>query len=168
MGVRQAGHRRAGPESWSGADLSARLRVLQHLALAGLLASLLGGCAMSIPLASMDKGGDVTGSISPRDGRFSNAMSDEDWSRARGALQSALDDTALSVAVPWSNPASGLKGTITRVAAAVPTDTGACQAFVATMVDAAQTQWYQGQACRTGTTWTVTSAAQWTPPPHQA
>ncbi len=53
---------------------------------------------------------DVTGSIAPRDGRFSRNMSDADWARTKSAVQAAFDPANAGKAVPRDNPETGLKG----------------------------------------------------------
>jgi surface antigen len=139
------------------------------LPLALVLSVPLGGCAVSTQLGPIfGMGGDdtpSTGSITPRDQRFSNMMTDEDWSRARAAVDAALSGPGDGKAAPWDNPATGLKGTVTPVASAYAADSQTCHAFVANLVESAATHWYQGRACRAaGAAWTVVETSSWTPP----
>jgi surface antigen len=129
----------------------------------------LAGCAISTPLGPIfggaDDGGPTTGSITPRDKRFSNMMTDEDWTLARVALDAALGPANSGRAAPWDSPASGLKGTIAPVATAYADDDRTCQAFIASLTDHSATHWYQGRACKTGKSgWTVVDASDWIPP----
>ena len=128
----------------------------------------LSGCAISTPLGPIfgtREDAPSTGSITPRDGRFTQQMTDEDWSRARGALETALATDTAGKPAPWDNPASGLKGTVAPVATAYAAENRTCHAFVASVVESAKTHWYQGRACRTPeSTWTVVESADWAPP----
>jgi hypothetical protein len=129
----------------------------------------LGGCAISTPLGpifgSPDDGGPTTGSIPPREMRFSNMMTDHDWTLARVALDAALAPANAGRAAPWESRASGLKGVITPVATAYADDDRTCQAFVASLTDRNATHWYQGRACKSGDSgWTVVDASDWIPP----
>jgi surface antigen len=155
----------------TGAARPSRRRPLALLApVALMLAAPLGGCAISTQLGPIfGMGGDdspSTGSITPRDQRFSNMMTDEDWTRARAAVDVALSEPPDGKPSPWENPASGLKGTVTPVASAYAADRQTCHAFVANLVESAATHWYQGRACRTpeAATWTVVETSTWTPP----
>ena len=138
-----------------------------RLALAGLAAPL-GGCAISTQLGPIFGASDdtvATGSITPRDRRFSTTMTDEDWSRAKLALGTALASEAPGAPAPWDNPASGLKGTVSPVASAYAADDRTCHAFVASLSDQASTHWYQGRACKTAETgWAIVETADWAPP----
>jgi surface antigen len=139
-----------------------------RLALAAFLASGLGGCAISTQLGPIFGMGDdtpSTGSITPRDQRFSNMMTDDDWSKARAAVDVALSAPGDGKAAPWDNPQTGLKGTVTPVASAYAADSQTCHAFVANLVESAATHWYQGRACRAeGQAWTVVETSSWSPP----
>jgi surface antigen len=129
----------------------------------------LSGCAISTQLGPIFGGGEeaATGAITPRDRRFSNNMTDEDWTRAMTAVETALSPTGAGKAAQWENPASGLKGTVSPVAAAYAADSETCHAFVASLTEGADTHWYQGRACRTADApWKVVETAQWTPPGH--
>lgn len=126
------------------------------------------GCAISTPLGPIFGASDdqvSTGSITPRDGRFSNNMTDEDWTRARSAVQSALAAPVATTPAAWDNPSSGLRGTVSSVATPFAVDGSTCQAFLATLVEGTDLHWYQGRACRSeGTPWAVVDTARWLPP----
>ena len=124
------------------------------------------------PLFGSRDQGDVTGSITPRDGRFSNNMSDADWSLAKGAVQAAVEPktsgptggSAMGQPTRWENPASGLKGAVMPVADAFVVDAATCRVFLATLVEGTDTHWYQGRACKAGEGWNLTNLGQWMPP----
>ncbi|HRF07894.1 MAG TPA: RT0821/Lpp0805 family surface protein [Xanthobacteraceae bacterium] len=139
----------------------------------GLLAMLLGGCSMQ--LSSMLPGGvsdtgptvvrtsdpDVTGSIPlhmASTGNIPTGMSAIDWPLARAALREALSRTDDGPSVPWENPASGARGTVTPIAAAFTKDGMPCRNFIASHVKDGVETWSEGLACRTApNVWDVMS-----------
>lgn len=136
--------------------------------LAATLGAVVAGCAVSTqlgPIFGMAGGDIVTGSITPRDKRFSSAMTDEDWAKARDTLDLALAPDNAGKPLPWENPATGLSGTVTPVATAYVADEETCHAFVASVVEGIDTHWVQGRACRGAEPrWTVVDLSGWTPP----
>jgi surface antigen len=142
---------------------------------AGLIAMLLGGCSMQ--LSSLLPGGvsdtgptiirnnsnsdDNTGSIplhmaSTRD--IPMGMSAIDWPLAQAALKEALARTDDGPSVPWSNPASGARGTVTPIASAFTKDGLPCRNFIASHVKDGVESWSEGLACRVNQhTWEVKS-----------
>jgi surface antigen len=135
----------------------------------GLFASgfAVSGCAVSTqlgPIFGVGEDAVVTGAITPRDKRFSSTMTQDDWTRAQAALASALG-AEIEKPVSWDNPQTGLRGTVAPVATAYAADAGTCHAFVASLVEGSDTNWYQGRACRTGEEpWTVVDSGRWEPP----
>jgi surface antigen len=132
---------------------------------AGLIAMFLGGCSMQLssllPGGVSDTGPTVirnqpasdesTGSIpmqmaSLRDNPF--GMSAIDWPHAQAALKEALARTDDGPSVPWSNPASGARGTVTPIASAFTKDGLPCRNFIASHVKDAVETWSEGLACR--------------------
>jgi surface antigen len=124
----------------------------------------LSGCAMSTSLGPMFAADDITGSITPRDGRFSPSMSDEDWRLAKAAIDTATAMPAPTASTTWDNPQSGLKGAVTPVAAPYAAQDRACRAFIATVVLKDRTDWYQGRACRGKADFTVLGVTTFAPP----
>src|SRR3954452_3949247 len=128
----------------------------------------LGGCAISTQLgpifgSSEDSG--ATGSITPRDKRFSSNMSDADWASARQALDTALKPENAAMPTAWENTSTGLKGTVAPVADAYRADAQTCHAFVASLVAGTDTHWYQAHPCRGDeASWNVVDSAGWVPP----
>jgi len=147
---------------------------------AGLLAMFLGGCSMQ--LSSLLPGGvsdsgptgpsvvrnasndDATGSIplqmaSARD--IPMGMSAIDWPHAQAALKEALARTDDGPSVPWDNPASGARGTVTPIASAFTKDGLPCRNFIASHVKDGIETWSEGLACRVSAgVWEVKNVKQ--------
>lgn len=139
------------------ANRAAGIRVV---VLTAVLAFGSGACSMSFPLdseffssksekaADADKGGtrEVTGSIARRDANGS--MQPADWSLATAALREALGETKEGASIPWQNPSTGARGTVTPVASSYVQDGFACRDFLASHVGDGQENWFEGTACR--------------------
>lgn len=142
----------------AGANRAAAIVLFTAAAILGLGA---GGCSMSIPLDSdffsskaekrtmADKGdgADVTGSITPRTDANGN-MHAADWPHAAAALREALGKDEEGTSIPWQNPATGARGTVTPVANAFVQDGFACRNFLASHVGSGRESWFEGTACR--------------------
>lgn len=140
---------------------------------AGLIAMLLGGCSMQLssllpggvsdngPTVIRNASDDTTGSIplsmaSARD--IPMGMSAIDWPHAQAALKEALTRTDEGPSVPWDNPASGARGTVTPIAAAFTRDGIPCRNFIASHVKDGIETWSEGLACRvSANVWEVKS-----------
>ncbi len=138
----------------------------------GLIAMLLGGC--STQLSSLLPGGvsdmapavqrsdpEHTGSIPlhmASTGNIPAGMTAIDWPLAQAALREALARTDEGPSVPWENPASGARGTVTPIAAAFTKEGMPCRNFIASHVKDGIETWSEGLACRTGANvWDVKS-----------
>jgi surface antigen len=135
-------------------------------ALATLLAFGSGACSMSMELGSFfsdkdekpaktaqaDKGGDardVTGSLALQSKKTERTGTQSiDWTLTSVALKEALGQKDEGASVPWQNPNSGTRGTVTPVAAAYIKDGFACRNFIASHVGEGRESWYEGTACR--------------------
>lgn len=138
------------------------------LPVAGLLLALpAGACSFSYQLGSLfgqdapkaDKT-DVTGSIassSSNTATISNIKTDEsvvelpgdndlDYARAAATKALALDGKTMSV--PWENPRTGARGTVTPIANAYTQDGFVCRDFLASYVRQGAESWLQGEGCR--------------------
>ena len=132
---------------------------------AGLIAMFLGGCSMQ--LSSLLPGGvsdtgptvirnqpasdEVTGAIPLHMASTSSnpmGMSQIDWPLAQAALKEALNRTDEGPSVPWDNPASGARGTVTPIASAFTKDGLPCRNFIASHVKDGIETWSEGLACR--------------------
>jgi surface antigen len=142
----------------------------------GLIAMLLGGC--STQLSSLLPGGvsdtgptvirssanaepEHTGSIPlhmASTGNVPTGMNAMDWPLAQAALREALSRTDEGPSVPWENPASGARGTVTPIASAFTKDGMPCRNFIASHVKDGVESWSEGLACRAGANlWEVKS-----------
>jgi surface antigen len=116
------------------------------------LSSLLpGGVSDNGPTVIRNTSDEPTGSIplqmaSARD--IPMGMSAIDWPHAQAALKEALVRTDEGPSVPWDNPASGARGTVTPIAAAFTKDGLPCRNFIASHVKDGAESWSEGLACR--------------------
>jgi surface antigen len=123
-----------------------------------------GGCSMSMELGSLfsdkdeaktaaSKGDlkDVTGSLplQAKQTEGSNGKGNPaDWGLATVALREALGNNEEGSSIPWQNPATGSRGTVTPVEAAYIKDGFACRNFLASHVGNGREDWFEGTACR--------------------
>jgi surface antigen len=161
-------------QSYSGTTV-ASLR----LAVALLLASSAGGCAVSGQFGSWfgksdgteahaEAGADVAGSIGQR--RAAPAAStaglpaETDLVFARMAIVDVLKRDGKVSSAPWENPSSGARGTVTPIAADYQRDGETCREFLASYVKKKGYEtWMQGEACREKKgVWEVKSLRPWT------
>jgi surface antigen len=118
------------------------------------LASLIPGMGDDARVAAKDnKGdkGDITGSLSLQPtvaGSASESMTSVDWSLASSALREALNRKEDAASIPWQNPTTGARGTVTPIAAAYIQDGFACRNFLASHVRNGRESWFEGTACR--------------------
>ena len=82
---------------------------------------------------------EVTASIAP-------AASNNDLDYARAAAVQAL--AADGKSMPWENPSTGARGTITPIANAYTMDGYVCRDFLASYVRQGGETWLQGEGCR--------------------
>jgi surface antigen len=126
-------------------------------ALALLFGLAAGGCSMSFPLSSIfggddsPKSGEVTGSLALQPVGHSvaqPAMSQTDWTLARNALREALNRNEDGASIPWENPMTRARGTVTPIAAAYEKDGFPCRNFIASHMREGRETWFEGTACR--------------------
>jgi len=113
-----------------------------------------GGCSFSYQLGSLfgkdDPKPEVTGSV------VSNAPApataelppDNDLAYARAAASEALAREGKTASVPWENPNTGARGTVTPIASSYSQDGFLCRDFLASYVRQGAESWLQGEACR--------------------
>jgi surface antigen len=131
---------------------SAAARLWRGFAVAAAL-TLVGGCSVSGQLDSVFGGSDKsdqTGSITPPPGskQVSDLPPDADLSFARVAVGEVLSRGAKDASVPWENPRSGARGTVTPIASAYTQDGQTCRDFLASYVSGSSQAWLQGEACK--------------------
>jgi surface antigen len=111
----------------------------------------LGGCSYQIDgmLGKSKVDGDITGSLAPRASPISADLPPEgDLALARAAVSEVLSKGAKDSAVPWENPTTGGRGTITPIATAYSQDGFTCHDFLASFVRNGNESWMHGEACR--------------------
>jgi surface antigen len=126
-----------------------------------LLALPSGACSFSYQLDSLfghdDKKSDVTGSISSNSVQAAPAAAtegivdggpDNDLAYARAAASDALSRDGKTTSVPWENPRTGARGTVTPLATAYTQDGFMCRDFLASYVRQGAESWLQGEGCR--------------------
>jgi surface antigen len=128
-----------------------------------------GGCSFSYQLDSLfgkKDAADVetTGSIRPVAGAktASEMPIGDDLAQARAAVSEVLAKGDKDASVPWENPTTGARGTITPIASAYSQDGLTCRDFLASYVRNGSESWLQGDACRAGRgKWQVRSLRPW-------
>ncbi len=139
-------------------------RLLARLPLAAVLAVGLsaGGCSFSYQLGSMfEKNDDATTEQTGSIGddamrRAENAQAqalpesrDDDLDYARAAAAEVLARGGKGISIPWENPHTGARGTVTPIAAAYAQAGSTCRGFLASYLrEGATESWLQGEACR--------------------
>jgi surface antigen len=144
-------------------------RLWRGLAAAAALSLALaaGGCSMGYQLDSFFGSGDksdVTGSITPPPGAKAVAElpPDGDLAYARAAASEVLKRGKKDASLPWENPHSGARGTVTPIASAYTDDGRTCQNFLASYVNGGASAWLQGEACKQDNdSWEVRSLKPW-------
>lgn len=126
-------------------------------ALVVALAATTAGCSFSYKLGSLfgqdkdDEKPEITTSTATANvagGPASALPSDSDLAMAKAAAIEALERGGQNVSVPWENPETGSRGTITPIASAYNMDGFVCQDFLASYVHGGSESWLQGEACR--------------------
>ena len=106
---------------------------------------------------------EVTGSISSASKTsvpVADLPNDSDLEIARAAAAQALATDGKSV--PWENPRTGARGTITPIANAYTQDGFVCRDFLASYVRQGGESWLQGEGCRVHQgKWEVRSLRPW-------
>jgi surface antigen len=89
--------------------------------------------------------------------------SDADLAVARAAASEMLEKGGKAVSIPWEDPRTGARGTITPVASAYTQDGVTCRDFLASYVRDGSTAWLHGEACRAkpGRRWEVRKLKPW-------
>jgi hypothetical protein len=147
-------------------SLIARLRRLPPGPLALSLALALGGCSYqleSIGEAGPNGRGDITATLrtSPTVKPLAHPA-EGDLVIARATVNEALSKGGKNISLPWENPKTGARGTVTPVASAHTVDGETCQEFLASYVRNGAEAWLQGEACRAGSgRWEVRHMTPW-------
>jgi surface antigen len=113
---------------------------------AAMLALALSSGACSYKLDSMFSR-DTERSGTTRAAMASPASAEADLAYAKAAAAEALARTG-DVSVPWENPGTGARGTVTPLASAYTQDGFVCRDFLASYVRKDSESWLQGDGCR--------------------
>jgi surface antigen len=122
---------------------------LLALALAG------GGCSLSYQLDNMiakkdDGKADQTGTTLrlavPK--ATAEVPAEGDLAMTRAAVNEVLTNGGKHTSLPWENPKTGARGTITPLASTYQQDGVTCRDFLASYVRNGNESWLQGEACR--------------------
>lgn len=125
-----------------------------------------GGCSLSYQLDSFfgSSKSDITGSITPPPGAHGATAlpPEEDLSYTRAAAAEVLRRGEKNASLPWENPRTGARGTVTPIASAYTDDGKVCRDFLASYVHGEAQSWLQGEACRPQKgAWQVRSLKPW-------
>jgi surface antigen len=119
-----------------------------------MLAGLAGGCAFSYQLDSMfgktDDKVEATGVVrsDAAQRRSGSDMAEADLAVARAAASEVLARGGKDASLPWENPQTGARGTVTPIASAYNQDGFLCRDFLASYVKNGTEAWIRGEACR--------------------
>jgi surface antigen len=145
-------------------------RTLSSLPLAAPLLLAIGcsGCSLSYQLDSLvgQSDNDTTGSInSPSVAKTAAATAmppEHDLAFTRAAVTEVLSRDNKDVSLPWENPESGARGTVTPIATAYSQNGTLCRDFLASYVFGRAESWLRGEACRQPKgKWQVRSIKPW-------
>lgn len=122
------------------------------LVAAALLAGLgMGGCSYRLGGLAFQDGdkADHTGSLKPgKIAEGANLPAAADLALAKAAVNDLLSRGESDTSLPWENPRTGARGTVTPIASAYTQDGFVCRDFLASYVRAGNESWLQGEACR--------------------
>jgi surface antigen len=130
------------------------MRRLQARAWVLALALMGGGCSVSYQLDSVlanKDAGAAAEAQSPRAAApkaIAEMPAETDLAIARAAVSEVLIKGGKHSSVPWENPKTGARGTVTPLASAYSQDGITCRDFLASYVKNGTESWLQGAACR--------------------
>jgi surface antigen len=116
------------------------------------LAAASGACSFSYQLDSLFAKGDDAAeatslrSIMPRG--IGEPSAEGDLAIARATVSEVLAKGGKDASMPWENPDTGARGTITPLASSYAQDGTICRDFLASYVKNGSESWLQGAACR--------------------
>jgi 17 kDa outer membrane surface antigen len=110
-----------------------------------------GGCSLSGQFDSLfgDKSDPTNSIASPPDTKEVVQLPPAaDLAYARAAVSAVLSRGEKDTSMPWENPGTGARGTITPIASAYTMDGQTCRDFLASFVSGSSQSWLQGEACK--------------------
>lgn len=141
-------------------------RLWRNLALGGVLIVSLGGCSLSGQFDSFfptDKAERTSTIMPPPDAKEEVQLPPPaDLAYARAAASAVLSRGEKDTSMPWENPRTGTRGTVTPIASAYTQDGQTCRDFLASFVSGSSQSWVQGEACKQQQgDWQVRSFKPW-------
>jgi 17 kDa outer membrane surface antigen len=144
-------------------------RPLSVIAILVALGSLSGGCSYRLGGTGKDDKADTvtrTSSIAPPKAATRASATtlppDGDLAFAKAAAADVLNRGGGDMSLPWENPQTGARGTVTPIAAAHSEAGATCRDFLASYVREGAESWLQGEACRADEgKWEVKSIRPW-------
>jgi len=142
-------------------------RLWWKVAIAAAFAVPLGGCSLS---GQLDSFFPSSGDKSERTGTVTSSSAKEeaqlpppaDLAYARAAANAVLSRGEKDSSMPWENPSTGTRGTVTPIASAYTQDGQTCRDFLASFVSGSSQSWVQGEACKQQQgSWQVRSFKPW-------
>jgi surface antigen len=114
-----------------------------------ILASAAGGCSFQLESLKSPSEPDSTASVHQTMPRQAGGLPPEnDLVVARAAVTELMTRGGKDTSVPWENPHTGARGTITPIASAYNQEGLTCRDFLASYVRDGSESWIQGEACR--------------------
>ena len=114
-----------------------------------------GGCSFSYKLGALiGRDDEKTGSSTAAATKASDKRPTEDLPPdadlifTRAAVHEVLAGGGTETSLPWENPTSGARGTVTPLTTAYSHDGFLCRDFLASYVREGSESWLQGEACR--------------------
>jgi hypothetical protein len=126
-----------------------------------------GGCSFSYQLdtllAKNDAATGQAGASTPAVPTATTKVPAEgDLAVARAAVSEVLAKGGKDTSMPWENPQTGARGTVTPLASASNQDGTVCRDFLASYVKNGSESWLQGEACRAARgKWEVRNLRPW-------
>jgi surface antigen len=119
------------------------------LAAAIVLGLSTGGCSYKLGgFFGNDDKAELTSSVSKPGRAKAGAPAEADLALAKAAVSDVLSRGGQDTSMPWENPRTGARGTVTPIAAAYSQDGFTCRDFLASYVREGDESWLQGEACR--------------------
>lgn len=151
--------------TFAGAKREQAMRFAARVFGAAVLCQLAAACSLTMPIASLSKDDDITGSISKPEPILSSKLNAEDWRRAQSALGLAVDPQGNGAPVSWDNPESGMKGSFVAAGPLYLLEDRVCRSFVATLNAPSTPSQMQGSTCRLGPNeWQLREIKPWNGP----
>jgi hypothetical protein len=127
-------------------------RALPCLILAAL-ALPAGACSTTYQLGGLSSADDspkYTGTTTPpaEEKKAPSILAGGDLAAAKAVVARLFTFERKDLALPWENPSTGARGTVTPLASAYTQDGYTCHDFLASYIKDAAESWYQGGACR--------------------